>query len=242
MMRVAALFAYPVKSCSGISLQAAALDALGIAQDRRFAFVDREGRALTQREQPLLAAVRPVLDAQALRLDLGGLVQLVVGLSDFRAPLEVDVWGKRIAARAARESAVSAVADYLGAPLRLAMLERDSQRAFVDSQPVLVATAQSLGRLNAALARPVGMERFRANVVVEGGAAGWQALHAEQVTLERTKACGRCEMTTIDQASGARRGDEPLRTLSERFEGNFGVYCRVSRPGRLRVGDVLRAL
>jgi uncharacterized protein YcbX len=240
MMRVAALFAYPVKSCAAVALQAAALDVLGIEQDRRFAFVDARGRALTQRELPLLATIRPALEGEALRLDLGGLAQLVLRPQDFAAGLEVDVWGKRVPARAAREAAVSAVADYLGAPLRLAALERESQRAFVDSQPVLVATAHSLGRLNAALARPVGMERFRANVVVEGGAESWQALHAEQVTLERTKACGRCEMTTIDQASGARRGEEPLRTLTERFEGNFGLYCRVSRPGRLRVGDALR--
>ena len=31
---------------------------------------------------------------------------------------------------------------------------------------------------------------------------------------------------------------EPLRTLSARFEGNFGVYCSVPRAGRLRRGEV----
>jgi uncharacterized protein YcbX len=48
-------------------------------------------------------------------------------------------------------------------------------------------------------------------------------------------------VTTIDQTSGERRGPEPLRTLSERFAGNFGVYYRVMRPGRLRRGERLQA-
>jgi len=44
-------------------------------------------------------------------------------------------------------------------------------------------------------------------------------------------------VTTIDQASGARRGPEPLATLTERFKGEFGLYYRVTRPGRLRRGE-----
>jgi uncharacterized protein YcbX len=33
------------------------------------------------------------------------------------------------------------------------------------------------------------------------------------VTLQLTKACTRCAITTIDQTRGERTGDEPLRTL-----------------------------
>ena len=50
-----------------------------------------------------------------------------------------------------------------------------------------------------------------------------------------------CEVTTIDQSSGAVRGPEPLQTLSERFGGNFGIYYRVARAGRLRRGEDLQA-
>ena len=86
----------------------------------------------------------------------------------------------------------------------------------------------------------VGMARFRPNLVLEG-TEGWRSLEGENSLLERVKPCGRCEVTTIDQASGARYGPEPLRTLSERFEGNFGVYCRVVRAGRLARGEILKA-
>src|SRR5688572_24814319 len=116
-MRVAALYAYPVKSCGRLDLQTAALDRFGFENDRRFAFLAPTGRALTQRDQPLLATVRPALDAGALRLDLGGLGELAFHERDFTERVEVDVWGTRVAARAVPEGQVAPVAAYLGTPL-----------------------------------------------------------------------------------------------------------------------------
>jgi uncharacterized protein YcbX len=86
----------------------------------------------------------------------------------------------------------------------------------------------------------VGVERFRPNVVLEG-AQSWATLEGEEILLRSDRPCGRCEVTTIDQASGERRGPEPLRTLNERYGGNFGIYCDVARAGRLRRGELLRA-
>jgi MOSC domain-containing protein len=236
-MRVAALHVYPVKACRALARDEATLGPLGLEGDRRFAFVGDDGRALTQREVSALATVCPVLDAGALRLDLGGLAQLAVSLASFTEGCRVDVWETLVPARAAPRSLVSAAADYLGLPLRLVMLDPRAERAFVDSRPVLVTTTQMLE----ALGLPgVGMERFRPNVVLEG-AQQWTALEGDEVVLRADKPCGRCEVTTIDQSSGMRRGPEPLRTLTERYGGNFGVYCRVARAGRLRRGERLRA-
>jgi uncharacterized protein YcbX len=118
------------------------------------------------------------------------------------------------------------------------MLDPQAPRAFVDSKPILVVTSEMLARLQMP---EIGMERFRANVVLEGDRE-WRELRGEETVLEYAEPCSRCEVTTIDQASGERRGPEPLRTLTERFAGNFGVYCRVARPGRLRRGEMLHAL
>jgi uncharacterized protein len=241
-MRVGALYIYPVKACRALPLEDAVLGPLGLEHDRRFAFVHPDGRALTQREQPLLATVRPELDERSLRLDFGGLVQLVIPLQAFAESTSADVWGNRIAVRAAPESLVARAADYLGTALRLVALDPAAQRAFVDSAPVLVTTTAMLSDLNERLALAVGMERFRPNVVLEGGKGSWHRLQAKHAVLEYARPCSRCEVTTIDQASGARRGPEPLRTLSESFEGNFGVYCRVARAGRLRRGEALEML
>ena len=236
-MRVAALYAYPVKACGAVALDEAALDLLGLEKDRRFAFVAEDGGALTQRAQPLLATIRPSFEPATLRLDFGGLFQLAVPFEEFVQDACVDVWGKQVRARAAPERVVTQASDYLGTTVRLAMLDPQARRAFVDSQPVLVTTTGMLSRLNLP---EVAMERFRPNVVLEGNGV-WQKLSAPDCQLEYAKPCGRCEVTTIDQASGARRGPEPLRTLSERFGGNFGIYCSVARPGRLRRGEILSA-
>ena len=239
-MRVRDLYVYPVKGCRAIALEHATFGVLGIEGDRRFSFVDPEGRAVTQRDEPLLATITPALRAEELCLDLGGLAELRIEPRHFCESVIVDVWGKRIPGRAVPAPRVAAAADYLGMRVRLVALDRAAERSFADSRPVLVATTAMLASLNAELSEPVGMERFRPNVVLEGDEP-WTSLEGEDVLLERDKACGRCEVTTIDQASGARRGPEPLFTLNERFGGNFGAYCRVARAGALARGEVLQA-
>jgi uncharacterized protein YcbX len=239
-MRVTSLHIHPVKGCHALAVEEAALGPLGLERDRRFAFVGEDGLALTQRDQPLLATIRPALDQNALHLDFGGLAQASIPLNSFTGGVTVDVWGKGVPARLAPAAALVEAENYLGTTLRLAMLDPHAQRAFVDSRPVLVTTRAMLSSLNAQLEDEVGMERFRPNIVLEG-TTDWTALAGNDVVLEHDKPCGRCEVTTIDQTSGERRGPEPLRTLSARFDGNFGVYCRVARPGRLRVGEVLKA-
>jgi uncharacterized protein YcbX len=231
-VRVSQLFVYPVKGCRAVAVDQATLGPLGLEHDRRFAFVGADGRAVTQRDQPLLATIAATLDEGVLRLDFGGLTETAIPLGSFTAGTSVDVWGTRIPAHGASADPAS---DYLGMRVSLVILDANARRSFADSKPVLVTTT---GMLSELAVPGVGMDRFRPNVVLEG-TADWSSLKGENVVLERDKPCGRCEVTTIDQASGARRGPEPLQTLAERFAGNFGVYCRVARSGRLRRGESL---
>jgi hypothetical protein len=113
-----------------------------------------------------------------------------------------------------------------------------------------VTNAASLDALNAALAAPLPMDRFRPNIVVVGAAAyaedGWGRLRVGGALLSPVHPCGRCEVTTIDQEFGAVLGDEPLRTLSRLRmhdgEAVFGVRYAVARPGRVRLGDPVEPL
>jgi len=233
-VRISRLYLYPVKGCRAVAVDEAALGPLGLEQDRRFAFVGADGRAVTQRDQPLLATIQPAVEENALRLDFGGLEQARFMLSEFVEPMSIDVWGVRIPGRAVPADPAS---DYLGVGVSLVMLDADARRSFADSKPVLVTTTGMLSELDLP---GVGMERFRPNVVLEGNAQ-WRELRGRDAVLEYVEPCGRCEVTTIDQASGAHRGPEPLRTLNERFAGKFGAYCRVARSGRLRRGETLSA-
>jgi uncharacterized protein YcbX len=233
-VRVSRLYVYPVKGCRAVAVDQSTLGPLGLEHDRRFAFVGADGRAVTQRDQPLLATVGATLDEGVLRLDFGGLTETAVPLDSFKASTSVDVWGTQIPARGA---SADPAGDYLGMRVSLVMLDADARRSFADSKPVLVTTTSMLSELGVP---GVGMDRFRPNIVLEGNEP-WRELRGGDAVLEYVEPCSRCEVTTIDQASGARRGPEPLRTLNERFAGNFGGYCRVARGGCLRLGETLIA-
>src|SRR5687767_15104309 len=58
-MKLSRLFVYPVKSCAGIELTEATVDQFGITNDRRWLIVDTDGVALTQRDHPRMALLRP---------------------------------------------------------------------------------------------------------------------------------------------------------------------------------------
>ena len=67
--RVEALWIYPIKSCAGVSVQAAPLTETGLAWDRTWMVVNAQGRMVTQRDLPRMALIQPVL-AEASALDL----------------------------------------------------------------------------------------------------------------------------------------------------------------------------
>ena len=68
-VRVTSLHRYPVKACAGEPLHAAEVRVDGLRHDRGLAVVG-DGVVLTQREHPVLARVRPVLDDATARLTL----------------------------------------------------------------------------------------------------------------------------------------------------------------------------
>jgi uncharacterized protein YcbX len=104
-LRVAALFAYPVKSCAPIELdqQGAALTRDGIPFDRNWAVVRADdadggrGRFLSQRDTPALALVRPSLPAEAFLgqvwgADLGAGAALTLTIVPTGKSVSVPLW------------------------------------------------------------------------------------------------------------------------------------------------------
>jgi hypothetical protein len=118
------------------------------------------------------------------------------------------------------------------------------------TQPaVLLCSEASLADLNRRLTDPVPMDRFRPNLVVNGGPPfaedHWQRLAIGSVVFRNAGPCARCTVTTVDQDTG-HRGTEPLRTLAtyrqEKRGVMFGVNLVPEGPGQLAAGDPVEIL
>lgn len=231
-MRLNSIRLYPVKALQGVEVSKAAVEPWGLAGDRRWMVVDQRGRFLTQREIPAMAAVRATLAEDGIVLSAAGYPDLAVRALAASEQIEVMIWNDRVIASSVGATAQDWVSAVLGAPARLVyMADPASARSidptyaqaadrvsFADGFPLLVTTEASLGDLNRRLERPVPMERFRSNLVIEGPEAweedGWRRVRIGAATFSVVKPCARCIVTMTDQRTGARAEDrEPLRTL-----------------------------
>ncbi|MFI6144166.1 MOSC N-terminal beta barrel domain-containing protein [Streptomyces sp. NPDC051109] len=268
---VQALHIHPVKSVAGTAPDEMAVEPWGLSGDRRWALVDTEGTVITQRQQPrlALAAARP-LGGGAVALSAPGMADLVVEVPEPGLLEPVTLFGKKVETVVAASAAADWFSAYLGVPARLVHMDDPAVRRPVDPQyalpgetvsladgyPVLLTTLASLDALNSLIARgdhpeegPLPMNRFRPNVVVAGAEAwaedGWRRIAIGDAVFRGARECGRCIVTTTDQAT-AERGKEPLKTLARhRRIGKslaFGRQLVPVRTGTVRVGDEVRVL
>lgn len=267
MAHVAEIRIYPVKGLRGHAVPHAAVEPWGLAGDRRYMVVDAAGRFVTQRELPRMAVIEADLMPGGIALSGPGLRRIAVAEPDADAPRAgVTVWHDRVAARDAGAEAASWLSAALGLPCRLVHMadpasarpvdpdhaEPSDRVSFADGFPLLVTNAASLADLNARLPEPVGMDRFRTNLAVEGAEPwaedGWWHLRVGPVAFAGTKDCARCAVTTVDQDTGVKsERNEPLRTLAgfRRKAGGriiFGQNLIPRGAGRISVGDAVELL
>ncbi len=224
--RISRLYVYPVKSCAGVALQEAVLTETGLDLDRAWMVVDADGDFVSQRELPRMALVQPTLRHDELVLRAPGMLALHLRIDTVEAPCRVRVWDDEVPAYDMGAVAAQWFSDFLGQRLRLVRFDPDHRRLsslkwtggleapnqFSDGYPVLVASEASLAGLNARLSAaghaPVGMERFRPNLVLDGVDAhdedrlGLMRVEAEApVELLPVKPCPRCPIPNIDPAT-----------------------------------------
>ncbi len=254
-----------MKGLRGQVLEAAEVTAAGLAGDRRWMVVDRRGRFLSQREVRCMALVQA-------RLADGGVVLAAAGAEVFvavpgadAAAVRVTIWRDTVPAVDAGDAAAAWLGGVLGMACRLVYLADAAARAvnpeygmagdvvsFADGYPVLLASSASLAALNARLAAPVPMLRFRPNLVIEGAAAWaeyeWPRVRIGAAEFRVVKPCDRCVVTTIDPETGLQPdAEEPLRTLKlfkrdARGRVLFGQNLVPDRGGVVRVGDAVEVV
>ena len=249
------LFIYPLKSAQGIEVASAQVVERGLEHDRRFMLVDPDGNLVTARGQAKLLTV-------STRIELEDLILCAPKMSELRLPLKpegperrVRVWSDWMLALNVGVEASAWFSDLLTSRLSLVWMPEGADRrmnpdfgpsrlSFTDGNPLHLIQESSLLDLENRVGMPLGVERFRPNLVVRGTDAyaedGWSKLRLGTLELKPHEACARCMMLNLEPATGG-IGLEPLRTLAAyRRQGKkvlFGQHLHALNFGELRVGQ-----
>ena len=262
MLRLSALYRYPLKSGIAEPLQQAAFDGLGLTGDRRWMLVEEgTGRFFTQRAMPQMSQLSALWSATGgLTLSAPGLAALDVPVPEVTESslLGVTIWRDTLRVPDAGDAAAHWLTAFMGRPTRMVHVPAERARwlpsgygtvedkvGFTDGFPLLLIGQASLDDLSAKVGRPLEMLRFRPNLVVEGSEAfaedGWKRIRIGDIEFRLLKGCTRCILTTLDPKTGERSPDrEPMATLKtyREWDGDiwFGQNMVNDGPGTLEVG------
>ena len=255
-MVLSQIWQYPIKSCGGISLDKTLLDQFGLAGDRRWMLVDKLGRMVTQRDCPKMCLIQVLEQAPGLVVSVPGFESLNIMPPNETQYIEVQVWHDKCQARLADELVHQWFSEFLQREVRLVWFAADAKRqvdlnyarpgdqvAFADGFPLLLISQASLDDLNARLSMPIEMQRFRPNLVIEGGEPyaedHHKAIQIGEVVLPIVKPCARCSIPSINLHT-ATRSVEPTRTLAQYRKQNgeimFGQNLLAPKQGEIAVG------
>ena len=258
-MKLSRLFVYPVKSLAGIELTEAEVDAFGIVNDRRWLVVDENGEFFTQRDYPRMALIQPRVVDGGLRLSTPGMSVLNVEVPT-GCERTVRIWDDVVSAYDAGAPAREWISAFLGRPAGLVYMPDSTFRrvdpryspderrvSFADAYPFLIISQESMDELNRRMDKPLGIERFRPNIVIEGAAEPhaedtWTRIRVGSLDFDLVKPCARCAIPTVDPLT-AETGKEPTRTLAtyRKHDGKvwFGMNALHRSKGSLSVGSAV---
>ncbi|GAB4554727.1 MAG: MOSC domain-containing protein [Anaerolineae bacterium] len=230
-------------------------------------FVDGEGMFQTARENARLLLIHPSLTDDTLILNAPEMPEISVPLVTKRPEKRVvSIWRDACEAWDEGDEVSEWASEFLGASVRLVRMcddfrrvvdpkysPRPSQTGFSDGFPLLVITEESVEDLNQRLVargkNPVMMNRFRPNIVIQGGEPfaedTWSTIQLGDVIIDLVKPCARCVIPTLDPNTGkAPQVGEPSATLAtfRRFDNKImfaqnGIH---RAPGVLKVGQAVK--
>jgi uncharacterized protein YcbX len=262
MLTVSELYIYPIKSLGGIALKTATLTDRGFEHDRRWMLIDDNNQFLTQREVPAMALLKVQVTEQGLLIQNSHVpdAELLVPFQPTASEtIMVTVWSNHCRAQRVSDVADAWFRKQLGISCKLVYMPDATQRyvdgryahnkevtGFSDGYPLLLIGQASLDDLNSRLSIPLPMNRFRPNLVFNGGTPfledDMKQFEINGITFRSVKPCARCVITTIDQQTGE-KAKEPLKTLSSyRMKNNkiyFGQNLLYAGTGIITIGDAI---
>jgi uncharacterized protein YcbX len=260
--KVSELHTYPIKSMAGIRSKEIALTPFGFAYDRYWMLVDESNTAITQRQIPQLALFKVgLLDNGVMVHYDGDSIHIPYQTHDGQATILTSLFDNTIESFVVNNKINQWFSHHLKQEVRLVQQMLNNPRTvknhpdttlhYADGGQFLILGKPAFNHLNDKLATSLPINRFRPNIVFEGGQPHdedqWQRINIGNIPFEITKSCGRCQITTVNQENGE-QGKEPLVTLSKyRLRDRqiyFGRYLKLlnSFSGKLVVGDEITVL
>ena len=254
--RVVRISIAPVKSLGLVHPEEVELEQGGVRGNRRFWLVDERGRLLNNKRNGPMVRVSSEWNEDTRELALvfpdGRRVEGVVELGD---AVDIEMYGHPHPSRRVLGPWEDALAHHVGRPLTLLWAESHaSDRGYRGGTVSLVSRA-SLERLRqeAGAEKPVDGRRFRMLFEIDGVGAheedDWLGTQVRigAATIVLNGDVGRCLVTSHDPDRGVTDLDTLGVLAKYRRQGRneplpFGVYGSVAVPGRVRVGDPVRAL
>lgn len=266
MLKVKHLFIYPVKSLGGIELNSSNVGIRGLQHDRRFLLIDENNRFLTQREFPQMALLQTAIKNEELLIFPKQQTTETLALPLFPKPpgekIRVQIWDDECEAQLVSTEADKWFTEKLKMNCRLVYIPDSTKRNvdpvyamnnetvnFPDAFPMLIFAQESLDELNSRLAEKLPINRFRPNIVFDGGFPFQEDLmkyfRINEIDFYCVKPSARCVITTTDQETG-KTGKEPLKTLATFRQKNnkvfFGQNVLISGEGKINVGDQIEII
>ncbi len=256
-IKVTQLRIYPIKSLPGISLDSVNVLPKGFEYDRRFMLVDEDGVAITQRTHPVLALFNVSIENDRISVAKNN-DSVTIPISPLTGTeFAAKIWNDTVTTVEPDSHLSGWFSKHVGVKCKLVFFPESNPRpvdsrygkngnhvSLADAYPVLIIGQSSLDELNRRLDAPVGMNRFRPNIVFSGGEPfeedRWSDFRVGQGAFKAVKSCDRCVLITINPETGE-KGTEPLRTLATfRKQDNkvlFGQNVLIVNTSRINVGD-----
>jgi uncharacterized protein YcbX len=261
MLTVSQLFIYPIKSLGGFEVSSAALTDRGFMYDRRWMLVDEDNRFLTQREIPEMALLQCKIEKQSMVITHKISGETFSFDLNERSGYQIaaTIWDDTCEVAMVNDEANQWFTTILGNSCRLVFMPDESKRkverpyaknaeitSLSDAYPLLVIGQASLDDLNSKLETPVGIDRFRPNIVFTGGYPyqedDMKHFQINKIDLFGVKPCARCTIITTNQQT-AQTAKEPLKTLATyRMSENkvlFGMNVLFTGDGKIKVDDTI---
>lgn len=225
--RVRDIRRYPVSSMGGELLKEVEIGASGLAGDRRIGlFATTTGEAASPGRLKQWRSLPNVLAR--------------LGSSGLEISFDEASW-------IGAEQGALALSAYLGFGVDFRTYDgTETAKSRYQLAPVHLLTTSSMAALQAILPdATIDARRFRCNLVIETH-AGAEVIEQEwlgkrlaigDVILEGSEPCVRCAFTSIAQEPDVPFDKRIHTAISQKLDGNLGIYCNVVVPGRVSVGD-----